>query len=68
MGKALRKKLVFNFGNEFGDGFLTDNLEGLQLVYKGSDEAYLIVMSDDNFSAFGPQASQFAVLKLYGEF
>lgn len=54
--KSMHKRLI---GNVEGFGVMPDNLEGMQLVKTGCGKATLIVMSDDNLSAFGPQLSQF---------
>lgn len=63
--KSMHKRLL---GTVEGFGVYPDNLEGLQLVKTGCGKATLIVMSDDNFSAFGPQSSQFLFFDIIGDF
>uniref|UniRef100_A0A0G4ICP7 Phytase-like domain-containing protein n=1 Tax=Chromera velia CCMP2878 TaxID=1169474 RepID=A0A0G4ICP7_9ALVE len=55
---VLQKDLVFNVGEETGE--VVDNLEGMAFGPTLSDgRRLLMMMSDDNFSYFGPQTTQF---------
>ncbi len=61
--ELLQKRLLVDLEADFG--IEPDNIEGLALGPVNADGTVpLIVMSDDNFSAFGPQANQFLVVNL----
>ena len=49
-------------------GIVPDNIEGMQMIYVGCGEAVLVILSDNNFSAFVPQSNQFVFLKLTRNF
>lgn len=64
--KAVSKNLLFEAFLFYPNDLPVDNVEGLSLVYDDyGKSATLIIVADDNFSAFGPQGNQFAFLKLY---
>ena len=59
----VKKTLLADLGADFG--IVVDNIEGMTLgpVLEDGRQS-LIIVSDDNFSAFGPQANQFIALAL----
>ncbi|MGF1500863.1 MAG: phytase [Paracoccaceae bacterium] len=60
--ELMRKDLLVDLGVF---GIEPDNIEALALGPQNADGTVpLIVMSDDNFSAFGPQANQFIAINL----
>ena len=61
--ETVTKTLLADLGADFG--IVVDNIEGMTLgpVLEDGRQS-LIIASDDNFSAFGPQANQFVALAL----
>ncbi len=60
--ETVSKELLVDLGDF---GIVPDNIEGLALGPVLPDgRQSLVIMSDDNFSAFGPQANQFIALAL----
>jgi len=61
--KAVRKRLISDLEVDFG--ITADNLEGLAFGPTRLDGlATLLIVADDNFSAFGPQRNQFVAIGL----
>lgn len=60
--KPMRKHLLLDL-NELG--LTLDNLEGMTLGPVVNGQRTLILVSDDNFSAFGPQVNQFLAFKIH---
>ena len=54
--RPLRKRLLLNLDEL---GLTLDNVEGMTLGPRVDGQLTLILVSDDNFSAFGPQTNQF---------
>ena len=54
--RPMRKRLLMNLEEL---GITLDNVEGMTFGPKVDDYQTLILVSDDNFSAFGPQVNQF---------
>ena len=60
--EPMEKTLLLNLDEL---GITLDNVEGMTFGPKVDGQRTLVLVSDDNFSAFGPQVSQFLAFKIY---
>ncbi|WP_086932276.1 esterase-like activity of phytase family protein [Agarilytica rhodophyticola] len=60
--RPMRKRLLLDLDDL---GITPDNVEGMTLGPKINGQRTLILVSDDNFSAFGPQVNQFIGFKIH---
>ncbi len=62
--RPMKKKLLLNLEDV---GITPDNVEGMTFGPRVDGKRTLILVSDDNFSAFGPQVNQFVAFKILEE-